>query len=124
MGPDQAKEDPAVQKGLEPASGACHPDPASRGPPSLPWKAFSVPLVTGRPYSIFFFFLIEQIFIEHLLQAVPTLLPPWPLKQANSSSKSHLSEKAPLTPLPPSHPQVGQGVPLSLSVPPSIMVGS
>ena len=102
--------------------------PPRSGLPRIPQSALSGFLCPPgyRPaLQSFFFFLIEQIFIEHLLQAVPTLLPPWPLTWANSSSKSHLSGKAPLTPLPlfPGSPppptrRIGQGVPLSLSVPP------
>ena len=105
---------------MEPATQIRPPE----DPPVCPGRLSLSPWLQAGLAVFFFFFLIEQIFIEHLLQAVPTLLPPWPLKQANSSSKSHLSEKAPLTLSHPLHPQAGQGVPLSLSVPPSIMVGS
>lgn len=105
---------------MEPATQIRPPE----DPPVCPVRLSLSPWLQAG-LAVFFFFLIEQIFIEHLLQAVPTLLPPWPLTWANSSSKSRLSGKAPLTPLPLSPaPWIGQGVPLSLSVPPSIMVGT
>lgn len=80
-------------------------------PPNLPLQAVAVPLVTHRSCIILIYLFIEQIFIECLLQAVPSLQPTGALKTWPAPScEAQGSGKASLTPLPA--PGLGEGAPL------------
>lgn len=111
-------------EGVEEGSGVYkegHPQetclPPRRGlrkdtPPNLPLQALAVPLVTHRSCIILIYLFIEQIFIECLLQAVPSLRPTGALKTRPAPScEAQGSGKASLTPLPA--PGLGRGGPPS-----------